>query len=88
MPLAKIGQAFGKCIVYDAVSSRFCHVLPCLNQEFEDWDCVPDSGVTQTGEGLCYVPCLILVLRARLCFPYFASFLICTYRTALPLIPD
>jgi hypothetical protein len=36
----------------------------------------------------CYVPCLILVLRAHLCFPYFASFLICTYRTALPLIPD
>jgi hypothetical protein len=36
----------------------------------------------------CYIPCLILVLRAHLCFPYLASFLICTYRTALPLIPD
>jgi hypothetical protein len=36
----------------------------------------------------CYVPCLILVLRAHLCFPFIASFLICTYRTALPLIPD
>jgi hypothetical protein len=36
----------------------------------------------------CYVPCLILVLRAQLCFPFIASFLICTYRTALPLIPD
>jgi hypothetical protein len=36
----------------------------------------------------CYVPYLILVLRAHLCFPYFASLLICTYRTALPLIPD
>jgi hypothetical protein len=37
---------------------------------------------------VCYVPCLILVLRAHLCFPYLASFLMCTYRTALPLIPD
>jgi hypothetical protein len=36
----------------------------------------------------CYVPCLVLVLRAHLCFPYLASFLICTYRTTLPLIPD
>jgi hypothetical protein len=36
----------------------------------------------------CYVPCLILVLCAHLCFPFIVSFLICTYRTALPLIPD
>jgi hypothetical protein len=39
-------------------------------------------------DSTCYVPCLILVLRAHLCFPFKVSFLICTYRTALPLIPD
>jgi hypothetical protein len=43
---------------------------------------------TDCGCEMCYIPCLILVLRAHLCFPYLASFLICTYRTALPLIPD
>jgi hypothetical protein len=37
---------------------------------------------------LCYIPCPILVLHTHLCFPYPASFLICTYQTALPLIPD
>jgi hypothetical protein len=57
-----------------------------------------DLLTTQSGCGMqipatlfqahCYVPYLILVLRAHLCFPFIASFLICTYRTALPLIPD
>jgi hypothetical protein len=51
----------------------------------DDWRRVVWSDETKIN---CYVPCLILVLRAHLCFPFIASFLICTYQTALPLIPD
>jgi hypothetical protein len=68
----------------------FCltHKPGTANTQADPLSCIATHLITDADDNQCYVPCLILVLRAHLCFPYLASFHICTYRTALPLVPD
>jgi hypothetical protein len=71
-----------------ATTDALLHALSDGDDDDDD-DGNGDDGEFEDGlHNDCYVPCLILVLRAHLCFPFKVSFLICTYRTALPLIPD